>query len=136
MPQKRDLVFKQELFSGLAFKTEVINIAYEEAEHMLDLTQSAGYKRIVRKGEVKGFLKGEVEGFRKGEKEGFKKGHKAGGVVYLQKALMDVLVKVSDPPDSKVLTKITQLYDPEVLHQLLLAALTDKAEFYRILEIN
>ena len=133
VPQKRDLVFKQELFSGLAFKTEVINIAYEEAEHMLDLTQSAGYKRIVRKGEVKGFLKGEVEGFRKGEKEGFKKGHKAGGVVYLQKALMDVLVKVSDPPDSKVLTKITQLYDPEVLHQLLLAASTDKKEFYRIL---
>jgi hypothetical protein len=112
VPQKRDLVLKQELFSGLAFETDVINIAYKEAEAMLDLTQSAGYKRL------------------------FSKAEKKGSVISLQRALMDVLCKFPDRLDPKIMLEIAQIYDPELLHQLLLAASTDKTEFYRILESN
>ena len=40
IPEKRDLVFKQELLSGLAFKADVIEDVFKEAGQMIDLTQS------------------------------------------------------------------------------------------------
>ena len=48
---KRNLLLKTEILSGIKFSKELIERIFMEVEKMLVLEKSAGYKRIVEKGE-------------------------------------------------------------------------------------
>ena len=105
IPEKRDLIFKQELFAGKAFAKEELDLTYREAEKMIDITQSAGYLRFQEK----------IEGQS------------------LYRSLMDIINERQEKLDSKSLEKI-RTGNPDLLRELITAIATDEAKFYRLLE--
>ena len=108
--QRRDLLLRQELLAGHPFADiGIIEYVFKEAEHMLDLTQSAGYRRIIRKGEIRGFQKGQ-----------------SAGVLAFQNALCDVLRHTFMILDPSIQLEIMQIQELEVLRDLLLVATSAK----------
>ncbi len=58
LEDKSLVMLHAELLSGLVFTDEVIAYVFEMVEKMLNLQESAGYRRIYRMGEEKGEVKG------------------------------------------------------------------------------
>ena len=52
--EKQKALLRAEIFAGLLFEEQFIEMVFREAENMLDLEQSAGYRRIFNKGMEKG----------------------------------------------------------------------------------
>ncbi|HHY46474.1 MAG TPA: DUF4351 domain-containing protein [Firmicutes bacterium] len=60
--EKQRTLVRAGIFAGLAFDNEAIDRAFEEAEKMFDIEQSAGYQRIIKKGIERGRQEGRLEG--------------------------------------------------------------------------
>ncbi|AEG16885.1 hypothetical protein Desku_3404 [Desulfofundulus kuznetsovii DSM 6115] len=62
--EKQKALLRAEIFAGLLYEEQVIEMIFREVENMLDLEQSAGYRRIFNKGIEKGIEKGMEKGRR------------------------------------------------------------------------
>ncbi|MQL53939.1 DUF4351 domain-containing protein, partial [Desulfofundulus thermobenzoicus] len=67
--EKQKALLRAEIFAGLLYEEQVIEMIFREVENMLDLEQSAGYRRIFNKGLEKGIEKGIEKGMEKGRRE-------------------------------------------------------------------
>ncbi|NHM26898.1 DUF4351 domain-containing protein [Desulfofundulus sp. TPOSR] len=62
--EKRQSLLRAEIFAGLVFDKPVIEQIFREVEKMLNIEESAGYRRIFEKGMEKGMEKGRQETLR------------------------------------------------------------------------
>gem|GEM_PF-867369 len=83
---KKSVLLRAEIFAGLIYSRQVIDLIFREVEQMLNIEESAGYKRIYEKG----LLKGQEEGRLKGQEEGRLKGQEEGR----QESLADVAIRL------------------------------------------
>lgn len=64
LENKRKALLRAEIFAGLFFEEQIIETVFREVENMLNLEESAGYRRIFEKGMEKGMEKGRQETLR------------------------------------------------------------------------
>lgn len=83
---KRNVLLRAEIFAGLAYPEEFIEMAFQEVEKMLEIEESAGYRRILEKGIGQGLEKGMEQGLEKGMEQGLEKGRR--------ESLVDVTIRL------------------------------------------
>ncbi len=66
---KKAVLLRAEIFAGLVYDRQVIELIFREVEQMLNIEESAGYQRIFEKGLVKGRQEGWQEGRQEGRQE-------------------------------------------------------------------
>ncbi|HUW63945.1 MAG TPA: hypothetical protein VMW83_04505 [Spirochaetia bacterium] len=119
LEEKKMVLLRAEIFSGLVFEGDIIETIFKGVEDMLNLEESAGYRRIYEKGKIKGELEGEKKGEEKGEKKGEKRGEKKGEVKGKQEAAQKFLARRFGEQSVDIQEKVKGLTDLEVLNNVL-----------------
>ncbi|MQL51560.1 DUF4351 domain-containing protein, partial [Desulfofundulus thermobenzoicus] len=91
--EKQKALLRAEIFAGLLYEEQVIEMIFREVENMLDLEQSAGYRRIFNKGLEKGIEKGMEKGIEKGMEKGIEKGMEKGRRETLRENVLKLLYR-------------------------------------------
>ena len=120
--QKQDLLLSQEMLAGLPFDKRLIEKVFKEVEKMLDLTQSAGYQRILEKGKEIGLEAGKDHWFEKGKEIG----EEIGKEIASRNVLWELLQCNYKPVDPELKKRLEQIRDPDVLQNLIVMAGTGK----------
>lgn len=107
LEDKKVLLIRAELFSGLVFTKDIIDLVFKGVEIMLNLQESAGYRRIYEKGEIKGKREGKREGRREGRREG--KGE----------AAQEFLARRFGEQSADIQKKVKEITDLDILDSLL-----------------
>ncbi|KKM11240.1 hypothetical protein SY88_09595 [Clostridiales bacterium PH28_bin88] len=63
---KKTVLLRAEMFAGLVYEQEIIDLIFREVEKMFNIEESAGYQRIYEKGLKKGIEQGMEKGMEKG----------------------------------------------------------------------
>lgn len=71
---KRHVLLQSEILAGMAYDEALIELLYREVETMMKLEESAGYRRIIKKGVEIGRMEGKAEGKIEGKIEGLSEG--------------------------------------------------------------
>ena len=103
LEEKSLVILHAELLAGLAFTGEIIKKAFERVEVMLNLRESAGYRRLFREAEEMGEKRGEKRGETKGKMQ----------------AAKDFLARRFGEESIRLQAKVTKLTDLDVLSGVL-----------------
>lgn len=116
--ERRNLLLRTEILSGLRFEQSVIEAIFREVEQMLVIQESAGYKRIYEKG----LEKGHEEGLQEGRQEGLQAGRQV-AIEKFQGKIIEVLKKRFSVLPLGIVNEIKQIQDLDVLDLALSNAL-------------
>jgi len=114
LEDKSLVLLHAELLAGLAFTGQIIKKALERVEEMLNLQESAGYRRLFRKAEEIGEKKGEAKGKLQAKQDASKE--------FLARRFgeesMDLQAKVARLTDVDVLSEVlAELFSVDTLQE-------------------
>jgi len=122
LEDKRWVILHAELLAGLAFSEQVIKKTFEGVEVMLNLRESAGYRRLFQEAEEIGEKKGEKKGEKRGERRGEVKGAKMAIQQFLAARFgeqsLDIQGKIQELTDLSLLNKeIPSIFSANTLEE-------------------